>query len=113
MAAVIDVAASKDILNQASSAKEVADPTLSAGNISRLVRGTVVAGEGKYFGGDFYQLTINSTGHGNSGGPMFDENGKVIGIFTLGWSDNAGAQVTGAIPIRYGMELMGVHPAER
>ena len=42
---------------------------------------------------------------------MFDEKGKVIGIFTLGWGDNAGAQVTGSIPIRYGMELMGVHPA--
>jgi serine protease Do len=113
MAAVMDVTASKDILNQASSAKEVADPTLSVGNIARLVRGTVVAGEGQYFGGDVYQLTINSTGHGNSGGPMFDDKGKVIGIFSLGWTDNAGAQVTGAIPIRYGIELMGVHPAGR
>jgi S1-C subfamily serine protease len=111
MAAVMDVAVSKDVLNQAASVKEVADPTLSAGNIARVVRGSVVAGEGSYFGGDFYQLTINSTGHGNSGGPMFDEQGRVIGIFTLGWSDNAGANVTGAIPIRYGIELMGVHSA--
>jgi S1-C subfamily serine protease len=110
---VTEVAASKDILNPTASVKEVADPTLSAGNISRVVRGSVVAGEGQYFGGDFYQLTINSTGHGNSGGPMFDEQGKVIGIFTLGWTDNAGAVVTGAIPIRYGVELMGVHPAGR
>jgi serine protease Do len=111
IAPVMDVATSRDVLNQAPSIKEVADPTLSVGNISRLVRGSVVTGEGRYFGGDFYQLTINSTGHGNSGGPMFDDQGRVIGIFTLGWSDNAGVTVTGAIPIRYGMELMGVHPA--
>ncbi len=86
---------------------------MPVGNIARLVRGTVVSGEGQYFGGDVYQLTINSTGHGNSGGPMFDGKGKVIGIFTLGWSDNSGVRVTGSIPIRYGMELMGVHPAGR
>ncbi|MGJ5814399.1 trypsin-like peptidase domain-containing protein [Paludibaculum fermentans] len=111
MVPVIDVAASRDILNQQVIQKEVADPTLSAGNISRVVRGQVVASEGEHFGGDFYQLTINSTGHGNSGGPMFDDQGRVIGIFTLGWTDQQGATVTGSIPIRYGMELMGVHPA--
>ncbi|WP_321473602.1 trypsin-like peptidase domain-containing protein [uncultured Paludibaculum sp.] len=112
MVPVIDVAASRDILNQQVIQKEVADPTLSSGNISRIVRGQVTASEGAHFGGDFYQLTINSTGHGNSGGPMFDDQGRVIGIFTLGWTDQQGATVTGSIPIRYGMELMGVHPAQ-
>jgi pSer/pThr/pTyr-binding forkhead associated (FHA) protein/S1-C subfamily serine protease len=111
MAPVIDVVASRDVLNQQVVQKEVADPTLSAGNVARIVRGMVTPSEGPHFGGDFYQLTINSTGHGNSGGPMFDDKGRVIGIFTLGWSDQQGANVTGAIPIRYGMELMGVHPA--
>ena len=81
-------------------------------NVARLVRGTASGGEGRFFGGDFYQLTINSTGHGNSGGPMFDHQGRVIGVYTLGWGDSAGAQVSGSIPIRYGMELMGVQPAK-
>jgi serine protease Do len=108
--AVVDVVASKDPLNQHQSATIVADPTLSSGNIARITRGQVLAGEGVYYGGDFFQLTINSTGHGNSGGPVFDANGKVIGIFTLGWSE-ATTNVTGAIPIRYGMELMGVRSA--
>ena len=77
------------------------------------MRGTTVSGEGEYFGGDFFQMTINSTGHGNSGGPTFDGYGKVIGIFTLGWTDTQGGvtSVTASIPIRYGMELMGVQSA--
>lgn len=112
MGTPIEFAASKDVLNQQRVLKLVADPTLSSGNIARITRGQVVSGEGEYFGGDFYQLTINSTGHGNSGGPLFDGHGRVIGIFTLGWADWAGpTAVTAAIPIRYGMELMGVHSA--
>jgi S1-C subfamily serine protease len=109
----VDIAASKDILNTNVVKRLVADPTLSSGNISRIVRGTTVSGEGEYFGGDFFQMTINSTGHGNSGGPTFDGYGKVIGIFTLGWTDTQGGvtSVTASIPIRYGMELMGVQSA--
>jgi S1-C subfamily serine protease len=107
----VDVVASKDVLNPQVVHTLVADPTLSSGNIARITRGQVVTGEGEYFGGDFFQLTINSTGHGNSGGPVFDGYGRVVGIFTLGWYEPMGLTgVTAAIPIRYGMELMGVHP---
>jgi S1-C subfamily serine protease len=52
-----------------------------------------------------YQLTVNSTGAGNSGGPVFDDRGRVIGIFTS--SNSLDVKVTFAVPIRYGMELMG------
>ena len=55
--------------------------------------------------GDQIQLTINSTGAGNSGGPVFDADGKVIGIF--GYTVTSGrAQSTAAVPIEYGLELM-------
>ena len=56
--------------------------------------------------GDSYQLQINTTGSGNSGGPVFDDHGRVIAIFYAGLSDGRTA-VTFAVPIRYGKELMG------
>ncbi|MBN1567265.1 MAG: trypsin-like peptidase domain-containing protein [Acidobacteria bacterium] len=108
---VLGVVASRDILNQQISVKEIPDPTLSAGNIGRILRGHAGLTEAAVFAGDYYQLTINSTGGGNSGGPMFDDQGKVVGIYTLGIRDDANA--SGAVPIRYGIELMGVQPASR
>ncbi|MEM1118521.1 MAG: S1C family serine protease, partial [Bacteroidota bacterium] len=56
---------------------------------------------------DAYQLSTSATGAGNSGGPVFDNRGRVIALFTYGTGTNRGdAAVTYAIPIRYGMELM-------
>jgi pSer/pThr/pTyr-binding forkhead associated (FHA) protein/S1-C subfamily serine protease len=106
---VLGVVASRDIFNQQISAKEIPDPTLSVGNIGRILRGQAGLTEAALFAGDYYQLTINSTGGGNSGGPMFDEQGKVIGIYSLGI--HADANASGAVPIRYGIELMGVKSA--
>ncbi|MEM0963433.1 MAG: trypsin-like peptidase domain-containing protein [Bacteroidota bacterium] len=53
---------------------------------------------------DAYQLSTSETGAGNSGGPVFDEQGRVIGIFT--YSAQTDARVTFAIPIKYGMDLL-------
>lgn len=53
---------------------------------------------------DGYQLSTSATGMGNSGGPVFNERGEVIGIFTY-LMQAGGASVTLAIPIRYGIEL--------
>jgi S1-C subfamily serine protease len=79
--------------------------TVTPGNIGAVLRG----GEGKdrtvSVIGDLYQLTVNATGHGNSGGPVFDETGRVIGIFVAGRSYGA-ASVTYAVPTRYGKELL-------
>ena len=82
-------------------------PTLSQGNIGRLIKGSSQIASGNYFSsfGDSYQLTINSTGPGNSGGPLFDDQGRVIGIFNAG-----NTVITFAVPIKYGMELMGIDP---
>ncbi len=55
--------------------------------------------------GNIIQLTINSTGAGNSGGPVFNSVGKVIGLFT--YITTQGATVSSAaVPIKYGRELL-------
>jgi S1-C subfamily serine protease len=110
---VYGVIKSQDMFNREAQLKIIPDPTISVGNIGRVIRGQEGTG-GKdmvYSGfGDAYQLTINSTGAGNSGGPVFDDHGRVTGIFYAGGS-LGGASVTYAVPIRYGKELMSVGAA--
>ncbi|MEW6127912.1 MAG: trypsin-like peptidase domain-containing protein [Acidobacteriota bacterium] len=85
----------------------VPNATLSAGFISRVMRDQP-GGPGKdsFFSlmGDAYQLTINTTGGGNSGGPVFDEKGRVIAIYTYGVVSDF--QASAAVPIRFGLEIM-------
>ena len=105
---VFGIVKSQDVFNRESEVREIPDPTVSVGNIGRVLRGQEAsAGKEQTMSviGDAYQLTINSTGAGNSGGPVFDEHGKVVGIFFAGLRTDA--SVTFAVPIRYGLELMG------
>ncbi len=85
----------------------VPTPTVTPGNIGRIIPGSSDKASNYSTFGDSYQLTINATGHGNSGGPLFDDEGNVIGIFYAGKSDDAGTQISFAVPIKYGLELMG------
>jgi serine protease Do len=101
---------SQDVFNSEWQQVEVPDPTVTVGNVGRILRSQDVQGFDKTtvsMIGDAYQLQINTTGAGNSGGPVFDDQGRVIGIFYAGVSDGSAA-ITFAVPIRYGRELMGV-----
>ena len=86
----------------------IPEPTVTEGIISLVGAGyrqegdTIVAGSR----GDTYQMSINSTGAGNSGGPVFNEKGQVIGLFTYGASRQGDASVTFAVPIRHGRQLL-------
>ena len=107
---VYGVIRSQDVFNKDTQYKIIPDPTVSVGNIGRVIRGQEGSGSKDSIVnlfGDAYQLTINSTGAGNSGGPVFDDRGHVTGIFFAGGS-SGGASVTYAVPIRYGKELMSV-----
>lgn len=85
----------------------VPTPTVTPGSIGRIIPATNDKVD-RYSGfGNSYQLTINATGAGNSGGPMFDDEGNVIGIFYASKTDQQGTHISFAVPIKYGMELMG------
>lgn len=96
---------SQDVFNRRSQFKIIPDPSVTPGSIGRILRGQT--GQGGKGGdaiwssfGDAYQLTAATYG-GNSGGPVFDAQGRVIGILYSG-----GQNLSFAVPIRYGKELM-------
>jgi serine protease Do len=109
---VYGIVKSQDVFNRETKALEIPDPTVTVGNIGRVYRSQEgTSGVEKTTVsviGDAYQLQINTTGAGNSGGPVFDDHGRVIAIFFAGLRDTSGTAVTFAVPIRYGQELMGV-----
>ena len=100
---------SQDVFNRSSKIREIPNPTVSNGNIGKILRGNDDTSRGKdatiSLFGDAYQLTINSTGPGNSGGPVFDDHGRVTAIFFAG-KGSQGTNITFAVPIRYGAKLM-------
>jgi S1-C subfamily serine protease len=109
---VFGFSVSRDMFTNRSHISAIADPTLTTGPISKVITaGAAVSGvDGMVSEGEYYQLGINTTGAGNSGGPVFDDHGRVIGIFSAGAS-RGGASVTLAVPVRFGEELLRNPPA--
>lgn len=99
---------SNDVFNPTNHFVSVPTPTVTPGNIGRIIPGSSDKNLTYSTFGDSYQLTINATGAGNSGGPMFDDEGNVVGIYFAGKSDARGTQISFAVPIKYGLEMMGV-----
>ena len=103
---------SGDYFNRAVDISNVPDPTVTDGTLGRIIRGTqapVGRTKFEYWSsfGDAYQLTVNATGAGNSGGPVFNDQGRVVGIFFAGSWDPQATRSTVAVPILDGLELMG------
>jgi S1-C subfamily serine protease len=106
---------SQDPFNPLQDLVSVPDPTVTPGIIGKVIRGIAqpVGGEvGDYYSeSDSFQLTATATGGGNSGGPVFNEYGRVIGIFySSRQQDLSDARITFAVPIKFAMDLMRVAP---
>jgi S1-C subfamily serine protease len=89
----------------------IPEPTVIEGVIANIGKGMQFAlGESltRTYGsvGDVYQLTVNTVSDGTSGGPVINNQGKVVGIFTYAKSNPQGDRVTFAVPIRYGHDLL-------
>ena len=101
---------SNDPFNREAKISTIPTPTVTPGSVGRIIPGSsALSAKNITYStfGDSYQLTINATGSGNSGGPLFDDEGRVVGIYYAGASDAAGTQISFAVPIKYGLELMG------
>ena len=104
---------SLDPFSRENQTRVVPDPSVTPTTLGRVLRGSQRPADGSendYYSevGDSYQLA-NDAGGGNSGGPLFDQFGHVIGIFYAGRTDGQGAVLGFAVPIRYGIELMSVN----
>jgi serine protease Do len=90
----------------------VPQPFVSEG-IVQVISPAVKTENGVTYGGksgDVIQMSINSTGAGNSGGPVFNKKGVVVGLFTY-TRKKGGADTSMAVPIKYGRDLlMSQHP---
>ena len=97
---------SNDVFNTATRMKVIPDPTVTLTNIGNIIRDTDKQDNKRLSTmGDVIQLATSETGSGNSGGPVFDMQGRVIGIFFAG-SSRGGVNLTYAVPIRYGKEFL-------
>ncbi|MEM7766263.1 MAG: trypsin-like peptidase domain-containing protein [Pseudomonadota bacterium] len=94
--------------------EEIADPTITVGNVSNIAKGrrefeaepgTVHYTENVL--GYIYEIAVPGTGSGNSGGPVFNDQGEVIGIYTYGRETATGASTSFAVPITFGVSLLG------
>lgn len=95
---------SSDVFNPATRIKVIPDPTVTTTNIGNILRGNDSEKDKRVsLIGDAIQLATGSTGPGNSGGPVFDSQGRVIGIFFAGQPGDA---ITYAVPIRFGKEFL-------
>lgn len=87
--------------------------SVTPGVIGKVIRGSndvkmANGTHGSYFSEmDSFQLTAG-TNQDNSGAPVFDDRGEVIGIFSLDSAINP--TVTFAVPIKYARALMEVTP---
>lgn len=103
------VVTSKNYFNPANQVRILAKPTSTPGDVTNIIEGGKLQGNERLTSssfGDVIQLQAN-TGGGNSGGPVINKEGKVIGIYFA--SNNISGATPGfAVPIKYGVKLLKI-----
>ena len=99
---------SQNFLNEENHVTIIPDPTVSVTSVGNIVKNSDpndLANVRVSQYGDTIRYQGSLTYGGNSGGPVFDMQGRVIGIHFAGGGVAAGDLVGMAVPIRYGMQL--------
>ncbi len=100
---------SKNFLNTANKFTVIPDPTVSVtsvGNIVKEVESAEAAKRRESDSGDTVRYAQSLTWGGNSGGPVFDMQGRVIAIHFAGWANSRFSPNAGyGVPIKYGLQL--------
>jgi serine protease Do len=100
---------SRNFLNEAEKFTIIPDPTVSVtsvGNIVREVESAESAKARQSADGDTIRYAQSLTWGGNSGGPVFDMQGRVVAIHFAGWANTRDSPNAGyAVPIKYGLQL--------
>lgn len=101
---------SQNVLNQETKYTIVPDYTVTVTTIGNIVRNSNENDPNKArysVEGDIIRYAEGLTYGGNSGGPVFDMKGRVIGILFMGSvaDQMGGGRSSSAVPIKYGLEL--------
>lgn len=99
------VVKSQDMFNTTTQINTIPNPTVTVTSVSNILRSNTKDQDHIVISeiGDVYQLSTGSTGPGNSGGPVFDMEGRVIGIY---FAFKRGADLQYVVPIRFGKEML-------
>jgi S1-C subfamily serine protease len=86
------------------------EPTIATGIVAKIDEGSRsaedIADAENASASSIYQLSIDVTGQGSKGSPVFNSVGEVIGLFTYTRRTSGGAEVSAAVPIKYGYDIL-------
>lgn len=99
---------SENFLNAENKFTVIPDPTVSTTSVGNIVKNVESSDSTKVRYsemGDSVRYAQSLTWGGNSGGPVFDMQGRVIGIHFAGTRGGGGPSAGIAVPIKYGLQL--------